>query len=112
MKAIAPRPLASAFLLGLPLLAGCGSMRSVDPAQYASMNCAELNVALGELATGVTSTAISRANISNTRIPFWLPGGQKAVSVLKDRRTADIERLQAQEAAIEASRRQRCPREL
>lgn len=112
MKAIAQKPLATAFLLGLPLLAACGSMKSVDPSQYASMNCTELNVALGELAKGVTSTAISRGNISNARIPFWLPGGQKAVSVLKDRRTAEIERLQAQEAAIEASRKQRCRGEL
>lgn len=110
MKAIGFRCLASAFLLGL--LAGCGSMKSVDPSQYASLDCSGLNAALGVVAGDVTRNALSRGAISNADVPLWLPGGQKAVSLLKDRRTAEIERLQAQGAAIEAARNSRCKGEL
>ena len=110
MKAIGLRFPATAFLLGL--LVGCGSMKSVDPSQYASMDCSGLNAALGVVATDVTRNAFSRGTISNADVPLWLPGGQKAVSLLKDRRTAEIERLQAQGAAIEATRNRRCKGEL
>lgn len=107
MKASAIRR--AAFLLLLPL-AGCGSTFSgaSGPSAYAAMSCSDLNVALGSSSIGVSREAISRGRISNTNIPFWVPGGHKAIEALKNRQTRKIDTLQAETAAIAAERDRRC----
>lgn len=106
MKAIVLRAPGAAFLLAL---AGCGSMKSVDPSQYASMSCPEIETAVGETSKAISAAGVSRGKINQLNLPFWVPGGEKAVSILRDRRTAEIERLQSRQQAILAARNQRCP---
>jgi hypothetical protein len=42
------------------------------------------------------------------RIPFWVPGGTKAVSIIKNRQTAEIEKRQGEQAAMYDARKRRC----
>ncbi|WP_348628433.1 hypothetical protein [Mesorhizobium sp. WSM3868] len=54
-------------LLPLTLIAGCSSsVASINPAKYDGMSCAELNSALGDTATDISRTAISRGKVANT----------------------------------------------
>ncbi|TIW23199.1 MAG: hypothetical protein E5V65_01790 [Mesorhizobium sp.] len=90
--------------------AGCSSTTaSIDVGKYDSMTCAELNSALGDTATDISRTAISRGKVANTSVPSWLLGGERVKTVVANRDTARIERLQQQQQAIVAARRQRCP---
>lgn len=90
------------------LLVGCASHGGTDPLGYATTSCADLNVAIGDTSKTISAVAISRGKIDRLNIPFWVPGGNKAVSVLKDRRTSKIEKLEEQLEAVRSARRARC----
>ncbi|AZO59017.1 MAG: hypothetical protein E5X23_02315 [Mesorhizobium sp.] len=97
-------------LLPLTLIAGCSSsVASINPAKYHGMSCADLNSALGDTATDISRTAISRGKVANTSVPTWLLGGERVKTVVANRDTARIERLQQQQQAIIAARKSRCP---
>jgi len=102
-----PSFFATVPLLLLSLL-GCSSTSSIDPAKYDKMSCAELNSALGDAATEISRTAISRGKVASTGVPNWLLGGERVKTAVANRETARIERLQQQQQAIIAARRQRC----
>ncbi|MET3591257.1 hypothetical protein ABID26_000636 [Mesorhizobium shonense] len=90
--------------------AGCSSTAaSLDPAKYDRMSCAELNSALGDTATDISRTAISRGKVANTSVPSWLLGGERVKSVVANRDTARIKRLQQQQQAIVTARKSHCP---
>ena len=94
----------------LLLAAGCSSTTgSISPAEYDKMNCAELNNAVGDTATDISRTAIARGKVASTSVPTWLLGGKRVKTVVADRETARIERLQQQQQAIITARKQRCP---
>ncbi|RWB74650.1 MAG: hypothetical protein EOQ50_15195 [Mesorhizobium sp.] len=96
-----------AFLLST---AGCSSTTaSISPAKYEEMNCAELNNAVGDTATDISRTAIARGKVVSTSVPNWLLGGERVKTVVANRETARIERLQLQQQVIVATRSQRCP---
>ncbi|WP_434721771.1 hypothetical protein [Mesorhizobium sp. RIZ17] len=94
----------------LLLAAGCSSTTgSISPAKYDKMNCPELNNAVGDTATDISRTAIARGRVANTSVPTWLLGGERVKTVVANRETARIDRLQQQQQVIVATRRQRCP---
>ncbi|RWL42721.1 MAG: hypothetical protein EOR60_24555 [Mesorhizobium sp.] len=96
-----------AFLLST---AGCSSTTaSISPAKYDKMNCAELNNAVGDTATDISRTAIARGKVASTSVPNWLLGGERVKTVVANRESARIERLQQQQQAIVTARKQRCP---
>ncbi|SFP71143.1 hypothetical protein SAMN03159463_04719 [Mesorhizobium sp. NFR06] len=93
----------------LLLAAGCSStVASISPAKYDTMSCAELNSELGDTATDISRTAIARGKVANTSVPGWLLGGERVKRAVANRETAKIERLQQQQQAIVATRKQRC----
>ncbi|RWM18017.1 MAG: hypothetical protein EOR72_05535 [Mesorhizobium sp.] len=97
-------------IAALLFAAGCSSTAaSLDPAKDDKMNCAELNNAVGDTATDISRTAISRGKVANTSVPSWLLGGERVKSVVANRDTARIEKLQQQQQAIIAARNKRCP---
>lgn len=104
--------LRAAALLALPVVAsGCASAvatGTVDAARYEAMSCEDLNVAMGEKASDLSKTAISRGRAEKIAIPNWLLGGKRAVGAVTNRQTTRIERLQAEEAAIYEARKRRC----
>ncbi|MDX8469545.1 hypothetical protein RFM26_28000 [Mesorhizobium sp. VK23B] len=106
-----PRALLPLTLAAVPLAgASCSStVASIDPGKYDKMSCAELNSALGDTATDISRTAISRGKVANTSLPSWLLGGERVKTVVANRDTAKIERLQQQQQAIIAARKKRCP---
>jgi hypothetical protein len=83
-------------------LAGCASTGGPETA------CANLNRDVGENAKGISRVAISRGNVDALSVPFWVPGGKKAVTVITDRQTARIEKLQARQTTLLADREQSC----
>ncbi|WP_245420324.1 MULTISPECIES: hypothetical protein [unclassified Mesorhizobium] len=94
----------------LLVAAGCSStVASISPAKYDRMSCTELNSALGETATEISQVAITRGKVANTSVPHWLLGGESVKTVVANRETARIERLQQQQHALVAARKQRCP---
>ncbi|CDX35086.1 conserved exported hypothetical protein [Mesorhizobium sp. ORS 3359] len=94
----------------LVLAAGCSSTTaSISSAKYDKMNCAELNNAVGDTATDISRTAIARGKVANTSVPNWLLGGERVKTVVANRETARIQRLQQQQQAIVMARNQRCP---
>ncbi|BCM18273.1 hypothetical protein [Mesorhizobium sp. J8] len=100
-------PISIATLL---LAAGCSSTTaSINPTKYDKMNCPELNNAVGETATDISRTAIARGEVANTSVPNWLLGGERVKTVVANRESARIERLQQQQQVIVATRSQRCP---
>lgn len=102
---------AAALLVLLVATSGCASTvasGSVDAAQYEAMSCEDLNVAMGEKASDLSKTAISRGKVEKLSVPNWLLGGTRAVGAVTSRQTARIERLQAEEAAIYEARKRRC----
>ncbi|RAZ92919.1 hypothetical protein DPM33_03435 [Mesorhizobium hawassense] len=93
----------------LLLAAGCSStVASISPAKYDRMSCVELNSELGDIATDISRTAIARGRVANTSVPTWLLGGERVKTAVANRETAKIERLQRQQQAIGAARKQRC----
>ncbi|MDX8524531.1 hypothetical protein RFM68_08430 [Mesorhizobium sp. MSK_1335] len=89
--------------------AGCSStVASISPAKYDKMSCSELNSELGDTATDISRTAIARGKVASTSVPTWLLGGERVKTVVANRETAKIERLQQQQQAIVATRKQRC----
>ena len=97
-------------IAALLFAAGCSSTAaSLDPAKDDKMNCAELNNAVGDTATDISRTAISRGKVANTSVPSWLLGGERVKSVVANRDTARIEKLQQQQQTITAARNKRCP---
>jgi len=106
-----PRILWSLTLIGTLLAgAGCSStVASINPAKYDKMSCTELNSALGDTATEISRSAISRGKVAGTSVPNWLWGGGRVKTAVANRETARIEKLQRQQQAIIAARKQRCP---
>lgn len=97
-------------IAALLFAAGCASTAaSLDPAKYDKMNCAELNNAVGDTATDISRTAIARGKVASTSVPSWLLGGERVKTVVANRESARIERLQQQQQAIVTARKQRCP---
>lgn len=100
------------MFLALALAAGCvsgpGSVRPVDPLKYDAMACAELDVAMGATAAGISRTTISRGSIGQWNVPAWAPGGTKAVTAIQDRQTARIDGLRQEQAAIDSVRQRKC----
>ncbi len=110
MKRNVPRPLRAAGLCALVVVTGCASnVGSADPLGYATTSCPDLNVLIGDTSRSISSVAISRGKIDRLNIPFWVPGGDKAVSVLKDRRTRKLEKLEQQLEIMRNARKARCP---
>ncbi|MDR7032302.1 MULTISPECIES: hypothetical protein [unclassified Mesorhizobium] len=108
---VIPALRATALLVGLAAISGCASAVAtggVDTAQYEAMSCEDLNVAMGEKASDLSKTAISRGKVEKLSVPNWLLGGTRAVGAVTSRQTARIERLQAEEAAIHEARKRRC----
>ncbi|TGQ11841.1 MULTISPECIES: hypothetical protein [unclassified Mesorhizobium] len=98
------------ILVFLLSTAGCSSTTaSISPAKYDKMNCAELNNAVGDTATDISRTAIARGKVASTSVPNWLLGGERVKTVVANRESARIERLQQQQQAIVTARKQRCP---
>ena len=109
MQRKAVRPVALALVVGTA--SGCASQfnpQRTDPAAYASMSCNQLNDAIGRTSQDISAAAISRGKTASWNVPIWAPGGAKAVALIKDNRTAKIETLQAQQAALDAARRRNC----
>lgn len=108
MKAPALSPCGIALFLALVSTAGCASRVVIDPSKYSTMSCAELNTAIGAASKDISTTAISRGKVGHWNVPLWAPGGSRAVAAIRERQTVRIERLQEQEAAINAARKRRC----
>ena len=97
-------------ILTLLVAAGCSSTTgSISPAKYDKMNCPELNSAVGDTATDISRTAIARGKVAKTSVPSWLLGGERVKTAVATRETARIDRLQQEQQAIVATRKQRCP---
>ena len=96
-----------AISIVLPLgLAGCSTGGvSTD---VANAPCPDLNASIGETSKDISAAAISRGKIDHFNVPFWLPGGQRAGSALKDRQTRKIEGLETKLEAARGARRARC----
>lgn len=99
------------LIVALLLVAGCSSIgKTVDPAKYESLSCAELNSALGGIARDISQTAITRGKVANTSVPNWLLGGSRVKTAVAKRETARIDRLKQQQDAIVAVRARKCAR--
>ena len=101
------KALQNAILIAVFVLTGCASNR-ISPSNFATAGCTHLNNAIGDRAKAISGVAISRGNVDRLSIPFWVPGGTKAVSVIKNRQAAKIERLQGEQAALYEARKRRC----
>ena len=88
-------------------LAGCTSGR-VNGTNVEATACNNLNNAIEKNAKAISGAAISRGKVEALSIPFWVPGGTKAVSVITNRQTAKIEKLQAEQVASIAERDRQC----
>jgi hypothetical protein len=103
------KPLRATGLLVSILLAGCASSGgSADPLAYAASSCADLDVSIGETSKSISSVAIRHGKVDRLNVPFWVPGGDKAVAAVKARQTGKIERLEGQLQALRDARRARC----
>jgi outer membrane murein-binding lipoprotein Lpp len=112
MKVLSPNAGRLFPVLASVVLAGCasslGSSGKIDPAKFDAMSCADLNTEIGKTAIAISDAAVRRGKINRFNVPLWVPGGAKAVTALKNRRTTQIERLQAKQKALEAARKLRC----
>jgi len=109
MKLISNAGLLVPLMLASSVVGGCTSLGgSVNPAKYETMSCTDLNVALGNVASDISQTAVARGKIVNTSVPNWLWGGARVKTAVANRETARIDRLQQQEDAIVAARKRRC----
>lgn len=70
--------------------------------------CAAVNRGIGDNAKAISRTAISRGNVDRIDIPFWMPGGKKALAAITDRQSARIATLQAEQSALRADRERQC----
>ena len=96
-----------AISIVLPLgLAGCSTGGA--SADIANATCTDLNTDIGETSKDLSAAAINRGKISQFNVPFWLPGGQRAISALEDRQTRKIERLETDLETARSARRARC----
>src|SRR3569623_795202 len=110
MKLTPTAPLPFILTVALLLSAGCSSTnRTLDSTKYNKMSCTELNVVLGETATDISRTAITRRKVANTSVPTWLLRGSTVKTSIANRETARIERRQQQQQAIVAARNSQCP---
>ncbi|MDX8436095.1 hypothetical protein RFN25_21985 [Mesorhizobium abyssinicae] len=110
MKSAPTAALPFTLITVLLVAVGCSSrFASTDSGKYDRMSCPELNVALGDTATGISQTAIARGKVANTSVPNWLLGGERVKTVVANRETARIERMQQQQQAIVAARKRQCP---
>ncbi|MBN9242900.1 MAG: hypothetical protein J0I98_08910 [Mesorhizobium sp.] len=90
-------------------LAGCATTGSpAGPAAYADATCADLNATVGATSKDISAAAIGRGRIDRYNVPFWVPGGQRAITALKDRQSRRIDTLEDSLAAQIAARRGRC----
>ncbi|MBB6466092.1 hypothetical protein HNQ96_001950 [Aminobacter lissarensis] len=100
------------MFLALAATAGCASgpraVGPVDPLKYDAMACAELDVAMGTTAAGISRTAISRGTVGQWNVPAWAPGGTKAVTAIQERQTARIDALRQEQIAIDSVRKRKC----
>lgn len=100
-----------ALALALALVSGCATQPGNGPAdasKYGALSCSELNNEIGDTSKSISATAKSRGRVTAWNVPFWAPGGTKAIELIQDRQTAKIERLQAEQATIGAARRRSC----
>src|SRR5690606_38975457 len=103
----------TSWIVVLFLLAGCsstGGHGSMESSAYAAMNCNELNDTLAGVAGQISQTAINRGKVTQTNVPGWVPGGKRVASVVIDRQTARIERLQEKGDAVASARDRACAR--
>ena len=56
----------------------------------------------------ITSVAVRRGKVDRLNIPPWVPGGEKAVTAVKNRQTRKIERLETNLDAMRGERQSRC----
>jgi hypothetical protein len=70
--------------------------------------CAAINREIGDNSQAISGVAINRGKTDTLNVPFWVPGGTKAVSVITNRQTAKIEKLQAEQSTMLADRQQTC----
>ncbi|WP_095198583.1 hypothetical protein [Mesorhizobium carmichaelinearum] len=111
MNFISTTASAPVLVIAMFLVTGCSSIgRTVDPAKYDSMSCTELNSALGENASEISQTAITRGKVANASVPRWLLGGSRVKTAVANRETARIDRLKQQQDAIAAVRARKCPK--
>lgn len=104
-----PRVTGLSVLLSLALLSACASRGAgADPLAYAATPCTDLDVSIGETSKSISSVAIRRGKIDRLNVPFWVPGGDKAVAAIKTRQTGKIEKLEEQLRAMRDARRARC----
>ena len=87
-------------------LTGCAA--GGGSADIANATCPDLNVSIGETSKELSAAAITRGKIGQFSVPFWLPGGRKAVSALEDRQTRKIEGLETELETARSARRARC----
>ncbi|MDI6025497.1 hypothetical protein QBK99_04670 [Corticibacterium sp. UT-5YL-CI-8] len=103
-------PSVAALFLVLACVSGCASPRvaAIDVAAIEAMTCTQLDAEIGSTAAQISSAAIRRGNIRNRNIPSWVPGADRAVNAIVERRTVQIESLQASQTALTAARNRRC----
>jgi len=97
-------------LSAVAVLSACASPRTdIDVARFAKMSCPELDDAISTRAKSITQLAVRRGETADLTIPNWLLGVPETVAVVNERRTARIEDLKSQQAAIIAVRARQCP---
>jgi len=89
-------------IIAAAALSGCTSTGGPET------QCAKLNREVGDNSQAITGVAINRGKVDSLNVPFWVPGGTKAVSVITNRQTAKIEKLQAEQSTTIAERNQTC----
>jgi hypothetical protein len=97
----AMKPLQFAVLTAVALT-GCASAKQPETP------CAKLNREVGDNAKAISDVAISRGKTDALNVPFWVPGGTKAVSVITNRQSAKIDKLKVEQATTIAERDQVC----
>ncbi|TPK69191.1 hypothetical protein FJ546_00850 [Mesorhizobium sp. B2-4-19] len=111
MNLIATTTSTPVLVIAALLVTGCSSIgTTADPVTYDRMSCTELNSALGEKATEISQTAITRGKVANTSVPRWLLGVSRVKTAVANRETARIDRLKQQQDAIAAARARNCPK--
>ena len=80
----------------------------VDPLKYDAMACADLDVAMGDVAASISRVAVDRGRVGQWSVPAWAPVGNRAVGAIQDRQTAKIDSLRQEQAAIDATRKRKC----
>ena len=91
------------------LTAGCASQTgSASRMSYAKETCPDLNASIGDTSKTITTVAVRRGKVDRLNIPPWVPGGEKAVTIVKNRQTRKIERLETNLDAMRGERQDRC----